>query len=326
VKVAAVQLEPRLADVAANLEMCERLADEAAAAGAEWILLPEFFTTGMGFLDELPAAALRPDGEATALLSDLARRHGATVGGSFICRDADGEARNAFFLALPDGRIAGRHDKDIPTMWENATYVGGSDDGVIQAGEVTVGAAVCWEFMRTQTARRLRGRVDLVVGGSCWWSLPHGLPRVGVEKLEEANERQATSVAPAMARYVGAPVVHAAHCGDFECRTMPPSPFPYRGHFEGGASIADARGRVLAFRDRRDGPGLAVADVEPGRVEPELPVPDRFWLHRRAATAATAWAVQGEYGRRRYERHGRGLPPLVLDAERRVPEVPAVPA
>src|ERR671932_749026 len=78
-----------------------------------------------------------------------------------LARDADGEVRNAYLLAAPTGEILGRHDKDLPTMWENAFYVGGSDDGVIEAAGFTAGAAVCWEFMRTATARRLRGRVDL---------------------------------------------------------------------------------------------------------------------------------------------------------------------
>src|SRR5918911_2650702 len=201
-RAAAVQMETRLADVAANLEACERLADAAAADGAEWIVLPEFFTTGIGFLPELADAALGADGAATALLHDLATRHGATVGGSFLCRDPDGHVRNAFLLVTPDGEVAGRHDKDLPTMWENAFYVGGDDDGVIETGELTAGAAVCWEFMRTATARRLRGRVDLVVGGSGWWSVPSFIAPVA-GGLEAGNERQAASVAPQFAPYVG---------------------------------------------------------------------------------------------------------------------------
>ena len=311
-RVAAVQLEPRVADVAANLAACERLADAAAAAGADWILLPEFFTTGMGFVPELADCALRPDGEATALLLDLASRHGATVGGSFLCSDGDGEVRNAYLLATPDG-IAGRHDKDLPTMWENAFYVGGHDDGVIRAGELSVGAVVCWEFMRTQTARRLRDRVDLVVGGSFWWSMPADWPpRAVMRRREAANERQAVGVAPAFAEYVGAPVVHASHCGQLEC-DMLGAPLRYRGHLEGGASVTDAHGRVLAFRDRRAGEGLAIADVEPGRVTPSRAIPDRFWLHRRDPLAVWSWNYERLQGRRWYARHARGRPPLVLD-------------
>lgn len=310
-RVAAVQLEPRIADVAANLEACERLADRAGAEGAEWIVLPEFFTTGMGFVPELADAALRPDGEAADLLLDLARRHGATVGGSFLCRDPDGEMRNAFLLATPDG-IAGRHDKDLPTMWENAFYVGGSDDGVMRAGELDVGAAVCWELMRTQTARRLRGRIDILVGGSFWWSIPEWPPRAVTRRREAANERQAVGVGPAMAQFIGAPVIHASHCGSLDC-AMPWSPMSYRGHLEGGASVTDGHGRVLAFRDRREGEGLAIADVEPGRVAPGRAIPDRRWLHRRDPISAFTWAYQRGHGRRWYPRNVRGRPPLVLD-------------
>ena len=156
-RAAAIQMAAQVADVDANLEAAERLADMAGAEGAECIVLPEFFTTGIGFVPGLADCALPPDGAATELLRSLARRHGALVGGSFLCRDDDGEVRNAFLLANHDGEIVGRHDKDLPTMWENAFYVGGSDDGVIAADDLTVGAAVCWELMRTQTVHRLRG-------------------------------------------------------------------------------------------------------------------------------------------------------------------------
>jgi predicted amidohydrolase len=312
VRIAAIQLEPVLGDVEANLAECERLAGEAAAAGAEWIVLPEFFTTGVGFVPELAAAALAPDGAATQLLLDLARRHDAVVGGSFLCRDPDGEARNAFFLATPDGELAGRHDKDLPTMWENCFYVGGSDDGTMQADGVSVGAALCWEFMRSQTARRLRGRVDLVVGGSCWWSIPPWPPAALTRRMEAANSRTATGIAQAFARLVGAPVVHAAHAGPVECG-MPLSPFRYRGWFEGGAIVCDAHGRVLAARHRDEGPGVAVADVTPRRIEPDDPVPDRYWLHDRGAMAALFWNLQRGHGRRWYRRHASGRPPLRIE-------------
>ncbi|MDX6670480.1 MAG: deaminated glutathione amidase [Solirubrobacteraceae bacterium] len=211
-------------------------------------------------------------------------------------------------------------------MWENCFYVGGDDDGVIEAGPLTMGAAVCWEFMRTQTARRLRGRVDLVVGGSGWWSNPPWPPRAVTRRLEARNARLATSVAERFARYVGAPVVHAAHAGPIEC-PLPGLPFvTYRGHLEGGAVIADAQGRVLARRDRRAGAGFALADVEPGRVAPADEIPDRFWLHRRQVLAAAFWHTQRWHGRRFYARHTRGRPPLELEARRTAAPEPATTA
>jgi predicted amidohydrolase len=305
-RVAAIQLAPAIADVAENLRRCEELADQAA--GAEWIILPEFFSTGMGFVDAMADAAVPADGPALDLLMRLATRHRATVGGSFICRDEDGHNRNAFFLVGPAGDVLGRHDKDLPTMWENCFYIGGSDDGVMETPDgITAGAAVCWEFMRTQTVRRLAGRVDLVVGGSGWWSIPPWPPSAVFRRLEASNARTAAQIAPAMARAVGAPVVHAAHCGPLEC-DLPWTPIRYRGHFQGESVICSADGTVLARRANRQGPGVIMADIEPGRTAPTASIPDRFWMHRRGAVPALLWNYQRAHGRRWYARHALGRP------------------
>jgi len=303
-RVAAVQLEAQVADVDANLATCERLADEAGGAGAELIALPEFFTTGIGFVPELIGCALPPDGAATELLLRLAERHGAFVGGSFLCRDADGDIRNAFLLATPAGEIAGRHDKDLPTMWENSFYVGGHDDGVIETDAgFTVGAAVCWEYMRTQTVHRLRANVDIVVGGSGWWSIPeHWGPRTLMRRLERANAATARRAVESFATFVGAPVVHAAHAGTLDCAS-PTLPLRYRGHFEGGAAVVDSDGTVLARREWDEGEGIVVADVAPKRRSPLAEPPDSFWLHRRGLLPTFAWNAERAHGRRWYREH-----------------------
>lgn len=296
-RVAAVQIQADLGNVDYNLELCERMADRAAADGAEWIVLPEFFSTGVAFKPDLNQTAAAPDGAPTQLLLALARRHGAHVGGSTLVRDDDGHVRNAFILAGPDGEILGRHDKDLPTMWENALYVGGTDAGRIEAGSMTVGVALCWELMRTQTAARLAGQVDLVVGGSGWWSIPEWPLMSGAERR---NARRATTAPAVFARHVGAPVVHGAHAGEFTC-PFPATPVTYRGHCEGGAQICDAEGNVLAFRGRDEGNGVVVADVEPTRSQ-GVPASDRFWLQRRGLVPALVWAYQNLHGRRVYDR------------------------
>jgi predicted amidohydrolase len=305
VRVAAVQLEVALGDIERNLAECERLAREAARAGAGLVALPEFFTTGVAFLPELAERALPPDGPATALLTRVAAEEGIWIGGSFLCRDPDGEVRNAFLLAGPDGTLLGRHDKDLPTMWENAFYVGGDDDGVIATPAFVAGAAVCWEFMRTGTARRLAGRVDVVIGGSNWWSVPAWPPRAITARMERRNARTALAAPATFGRYVGAPVVHGAISGSARC-PMPDFPgVSYSGHFEGGALVAAADGSLLALRRPEEGSGFAVADVELGRVAPSEPIPDRYWLHRRGPLPALAWHTQRLHGRRWYRRRVR---------------------
>ncbi len=190
-------------------------------------------------------------------------------------------------------------------MWENALYVGGDDDGVIDAGPFTAGAAVCWEFMRARTATRLQGKVDVVVGGSNWWSVPQWKPSRLHARWERANAAIALRAPSTFGRLVGASVVHGAICGEFAC-PMPDLPgVTYRGHFQGGALIAAPDGSVLALRTREEGSSFAIADVEIGRVQPLAPIPSRYWLHRRGPLPAYAWTSQRLHGRRWYRRHVR---------------------
>ncbi|OBJ56157.1 carbon-nitrogen hydrolase family protein [Mycobacterium sp. 1423905.2] len=299
-RCAAIQLKAVPADVDANLAAVERLVEQAVGAGAETIALPEFFTTGIGFWPELAEAALPPDGKATELLRSLARRHGVVIGGSLLVRDPDANVRNAYLVVTADG-IAGRHDKDLPTMWENAFYVGGHDDGLIDVAGLTVGAAVCWELMRTQTVRRLRGRIDLAMTGSGWWSIPSWRPRAGFRRLEARNASTAWRAAASFATYVGAPVLHAAHVGPLRCR-MPGLPLNYHGRFEGGTMIVAADGTIVGRREADAGEGVVVADIEVGRQSPTRELPNGFWLHPRGAIPAAAWHFQRLHGRRYYRR------------------------
>ncbi len=297
-RVAAVQLQTVIGDIDANLAACEKLAEMAAKEGAEWIILPEFFTTGVGFLPELAQCSLPPDGIATALLLGLARRHEAVVGGSFLCRDDDGHVRNAFFLATPEG-IAGRHNKDIPTMWENCFYIGGTDDGLIEVGKLTAGVALCQEFNRTQTVERLRGKADIVVGGSFTWGAPEGIPFH--HYLQTSIERY-TGWATMFAKLAGCPVVEATHCGRIRCKT-PLLPMPYITNLGGGAIICEAAGNILARRSKDDGAGVVVADLKVGRVAPTAPLPAGFWVQELDPLSKVGWHVQGWHGRRWYKRH-----------------------
>ena len=297
-RVAAIQLETVIGDVDANLAACQRLADTAAHEGAEWIILPEFFTTGMGFFPELSQLSLPPDGPATALLSALAKRHDAVVGGSFLCRDDDRHIRNAFFLATPEG-IVGRHNKDIPTMWENCFYIGGTDDGLIKVGDLMAGVALCLEFNRTRTVERLRGKVDLVVGGSFVWGAPKGIPFY--QRLQTSIERY-TDWASRFAKLVGCPVIEATHCGSIRCQ-YPLLPMEYVTDLGGGAIICDGSGNVLARRAKGDGAGVVVADIEVGRVGDRAESPRGFWIQDLDPVSRVGWRVQGWHGRRWYKRH-----------------------
>jgi predicted amidohydrolase len=114
-----------LANVEANLKQAEHHVRHALKEGARWVILPEFFTSGIAFHPDMAKVVQPVDGASAQLLRQLAREGRAYVGGSFLAWRS-GNAYNSFLLTLPDGTIV-RHDKDYPTLWENCYYVGGID-------------------------------------------------------------------------------------------------------------------------------------------------------------------------------------------------------
>ncbi len=304
IKAAAVQLETKITDSAGNIADCERLSLLAVQDGASWIALPEFFNTGVSWDPKIADEIQTLDGSAANFLRDFSARHLVVIGGSFLCRLPDGSVRNRY-QCYADGALVGWHDKDLPTMWENAFYQGGSpaDIGILGTYKnVRIGAAVCWEYMRTMTARRLSNQVDVIMGGSCWWSIPTNFPGFLQRLWEPANRSNSLAAVQDSARLIGAPVIHAAHCGEISC-PMPGLPLAYRGFFEGNAAVVDADGKVIAHRCAEKGEGIVLAEVFLGSKSPNAEIPNRYWLRRRGFLPAFAWHQQRWIGRRWYVRN-----------------------
>lgn len=275
-RVAAIQMTPRLADVAANLEQADRLIQDAQKRGAEWIILPELFTSAAAFHPHMLSAIRSVDGEPALFMKRLARRGNCVIGGSFLA-ERGGRVFNSFLLVFPDGRVQ-RHDKDYPSLWENCVCEGGSDTGVLSSPVGHVGAALCWEFIRSETARRLLGEIQLVVGGSCWWTLPDDAP--ADSPLWATNLRMLKTAPARFARMLGVPVIHGSHAGRFSGFWRPELPdVAYDSSYLGEAAVVDAEGNVLARRSAREGAGAAYAEIElPSRPSPLTGIPVSFWI------------------------------------------------
>jgi predicted amidohydrolase len=298
--VAAVQMQAEVGDVAGNLSKAEALVRQAFDQGAEWVILPEFFTSAMAFHPNMLDAARPVDGEPLRLLMDLAKQHGGVMGGSFIAMRGE-DAYNTFALAFPDGSVF-FHDKDQPTMWENCYYIGGSDDGVLDTPAGPVGAALCWEMIRSRTAERLLGRVNMVVGGSCWWDLPDDAPSHG-EPLRGLNRTLLAETPARLARMLGVPVVHASHCGDFEGFAMREDHVFYRSRYLGETQIVDGHGHILARMARDDGEGIIMAEITPGAVEGSRePITEGFWIPDLWGPLLRAWDRENALGSEYYQR------------------------
>lgn len=300
-KAAAVQMKAVLGNVAANLEKADRLVEEAAQKGAQIIILPEFFTSAAAFHPSMLDAVLPLNGKASEFLISKAKKHQLYVGGSFLA-SRSGERYNTFVLAMPDGSTA-FHDKDQPTMWENCYYVGGHDDGIISTPLGQVGSALCWEFVRTRTVRRLLGKVDLVVGGSCWWTMPQGWPpRSFWDWHHHRNLNVMASTPATFSRLLGVPVIHAAHAGDFKA-SMPWLPgVPYESYYLGETQIVDGSGVVLARMSREEGEGVLIAKIAIGRTAPSLAPTTSFWIPRLPLLFRLVWTYQNIHGSWYYQR------------------------
>jgi predicted amidohydrolase len=303
-RAAAVQMAGRLADIPFNLDHVFALARDAVDAGARAVALPEFFTTPIVYDERLYECVLPPDNPAVERLRDMAVAHGVLIGGSYL-ELRDGDVYNTYVLAEPSGALH-RHDKDLPTMVENAFYVGGADAGLIQTEKTSIGVAMCWETIRSQTVARLAGEVELLMTGSHWWSEPGWpFPRALFAWADRRNAALMHAAPGAFARLVGAPSLHAAHCGVVQggyLLTPGGRRTGTRTRLMGEAQIVAADGRVLARRRADEGPGIVMADIEVHRRGAPNGSPGGFWIPRLPALFKLMWWHQNMCGAAAYKR------------------------
>jgi deaminated glutathione amidase len=111
-RVACVQLNA-VSEKDDNIERAERLVAQAAATGADLVMLPEKWT-GIGPPDLIRAVAESlDDGEATLAMREWAKRHGITLHGGSIVERRDGceKLSNTSVVIDPEGEITAVYRK-----------------------------------------------------------------------------------------------------------------------------------------------------------------------------------------------------------------------
>lgn len=309
-RVVAVQLAVRRGEVERNLRHIEDVVGQAVREhGPDMVFLPES-ANAPNIHDPVMRDVTEPlDGPTLATYRRLAREHGCVVGGGYLAvRGAD--ARGTYAVCEPDGAVS-FHDKDQPSMWENHYYSAGTDPGIADTALGPVGVANGFEWLRSRTAARLRGRVRIVAGGMCFPSFPQWkATRPWFWDREHATMVElARETPPRMARVVGAPCVMPSHVGDVTMRTPFASFVDWPTILLGETQICDAAGTTLARLSYEDGEGYVCADVDwSGTAVPENPVPPRFWMPVLPWTVHAVWYACNASGRASYElrkRRGR---------------------
>lgn len=303
IKVAAVQPAMKLADVDNNLAHLEELIRAAHKAHHPDVIIVPEAASAPNVHHPAMRTVPRPElGAPYQLLTGLARELGVVVGGGYLA-ERNGDAFGHYVLAEPDGTV-NAHDKDIPTMWEQNFYIGGSDDGVVTSPTLgTVGLVCGWEWARYSTAERLRGRVQAVLGGMCWpttpknWFGPLGWWGNREHKLQIDLAR---TLPGQFARLVGAPVVHASHVGPITMH-MPALPLvPYRTSMLGETQIVERDGTILARLSEADGEGHIAAVIELAEPQPVDDIKDEFWIPNMTASVRATWDLANTHGKVSY--------------------------
>lgn len=167
-RVALVQLDVADGDPERNLARAIALIESAPPA--DLYLLPELWTTGYA-LASWPSVARDTTPSILEALGALARRLGATVGGSVITLRSDGGLANRFTLISPAGTVVAAYDKAhlFAPMGEPDHLRPGAERVRSPAGPFTAGLSVCFDLRFPEMYRldALDG-ADLYLVVSAW--------------------------------------------------------------------------------------------------------------------------------------------------------------
>lgn len=165
IRVATVQYpQRRVASFDEFARAVESYVGVAAAAKADFVVLPELFTLQLLSMANRPVAgsdAVDQLARHTEPFKALLRRLAAdskinVVGGSHLARRADGTVRNVCYVALRDGRWH-EQEKLHPTPDERRVWgvTGGSSLSAIDTDRGPVGVLICYDSEFPELPRRL---------------------------------------------------------------------------------------------------------------------------------------------------------------------------
>jgi predicted amidohydrolase len=252
-KVAALQMVSGLT-LEGNLRAAHALLEQAALAGCELAVLPEYFCLlGRKDTDKLVLREHAGEGRIQQFLSAAARDFGLwLVGGTLPMEAADeGHVRNTTMVYAPDGQCAARYDKIHLFRYDNGREKY-DEARVIEPGSQPVafdltardgqawriGLSVCYDLRFPELYRQLRADVLLVPS-----AFTHTTGQAHWETLLRARAIENLA-------YVVAPAQGGVH--ENGRRTW--------GH----SMVVDPWGEVLAQQD--EGAGVVAATLERERL------------------------------------------------------------
>src|SRR5262245_59345658 len=274
VTVACVQAEPVILDRDATIEKLGRLAAEAAGNGAKLLVFPESFIPAYpssvwaralaGWAEPgakeafalLARQALEIPSEAADRLAEIARENEVWLVTGVTERDPErpGTLYNTLLYHGPDGSLALKHRKLVPTNHERLVWGQGDGEGLraIETRIGRLGGLICWEnYMPLARFSLYESGVEIYIASTA----------------DDGDSWQPTLIH--IAREARAFVISPSH---FQRASSYPEDFPLRAWLDGvdllgrgGSAILGPDGSYLA------GPlygeeGILYADLERARL------------------------------------------------------------
>jgi len=250
-----------------NLKTCASYLDQAAARGANLVVLPEIWNSPYAVsafgdyaerLPEAPAAAC-PESPSAEMVRRKAVQHGLWIVGGSIPERVEDKLYNTCLVFDPSGRIVAKHRKvhlfdiDVPggiTFLESETLTGGSTVTSFETPWCTIGVGICYDIRFPEYAMLLaqqpRGCQILVYPGA--FNLTTGPAHWELLQRGRAVDNQVFVLTASPAR-----------------TAEPPASNKYPHYTAWGHSTATAPWEdVIATRDETE--GIVVADLDLSKV------------------------------------------------------------
>jgi len=167
-KVAAVQMDIAWHDREANHAKARHFAEQAKAAGADLLVLPEMFSTGFSMDVSVTAETL--DGPTPRLFRSMAGAMNMAVVGGFVLKGRSARPQNVSLAVGPDGKDLALYAKihQIGILGEDGPYDPGDQPVPFDLSGVRAAAFVCYDLRFPELFRAVVDQCGLIMVIASW--------------------------------------------------------------------------------------------------------------------------------------------------------------
>ncbi|MFC1479404.1 carbon-nitrogen hydrolase family protein [Planctomycetota bacterium] len=164
-----------------NLEICEKLIEEAVSQGTDLITLPETFHW-IGPEHEKPLHSTPVPGPVSEFLSSFASKHQVYIHGGSILEQTEDKCANTTLFFAPDGTIQASYrkihlfDAEIngTRYFESEVVLPGTEPVTVTLENLTYGFSICYDLRFPELYRKLSQKKADIIFSPAAFTVPTG--------------------------------------------------------------------------------------------------------------------------------------------------------